>query len=61
MSKVGTRTPGAHMVMKREGLKLRTRTDRKGEPYPTLSAARKAAKAGDAIVRMHDGEVVSVK
>lgn len=52
--------PGAHMVMPREGLRLGAGTDRQGTEYPTLTAARKAVRSGECIVRCSDRTVVAV-
>lgn len=61
-TRYGTRAPGEHIVMPRNGLHLRAETDRTdGIRSRTLTAARKAAKPGDAIVRCADRQVVSVK
>jgi hypothetical protein len=52
---------GAHMVLDRDDLLPGHSTDRKGTEYRSLTQARKAAKSGQAIVRVRDGLVVSVK
>jgi hypothetical protein len=57
----GMHLPGRHWVMERGGLKMGERTDRTGREFPTLTSARRGAKAGDVIVRCADGVVVSVR
>lgn len=57
----GLHIPGRHQVMERAGLKVGERTERTGREFLTLTAARRAAKSGDAIVRCEDGVVVSVR
>jgi len=52
---------GEHMVVTKDGLVLGIRTDKLGVKYDSLTLARKAAKHGDAIVRVSDCIVVSVK
>lgn len=58
----GMHLPGAHAVLVRQSEKVgevTTRTD--GREFPTLSAARKVARAGDIIVRCADRVVLSVR
>ncbi len=57
----GLHIPGRHIVLSRDGLKVGERTERTGREFPTLTGARKAARSGDAIVRVSDGIVVSVR
>ena len=57
----GLHVPGRHLVIERLGLRVGERTERAGREFPTLTAARRAAKGGDAIVRCSDGIVVSVR
>ena len=52
---------GSHMVLDREDLLPGQTTQRKGTEYRSLTQARKAATLGQAIVRIKDGKVVSVK
>lgn len=52
---------GYHMVMAANGLMPGQVTERIGEMYSSLTKARKAAQRGDAIVRLSDKVVVSVK
>jgi hypothetical protein len=60
--KKGTHTPGRHVVLPRNGLKVGQQVATRGaQEYETLTAARSAAKNGTAIVRVSDGLVVSVR
>lgn len=52
---------GPHMVLTANGLKAGQSTTRKGTEFRSLTQARKASNIGDAIVRVRDGIVVSVR
>ncbi len=52
---------GSHMVIDRGDLLSGQITQTKGIEYRSLTQARRAAKPGQAIIRVHDGVVVSVK
>lgn len=58
----GTHLLGAHAVLSRAGEKVGEVCGRSdGREYPTLTAARKAARPGDIIVRLSDRTVLSVR
>ena len=52
---------GQHMIIDRDELLVGQKTEKKGTKYNSLTQARKVVQSGQAIVRIADGVVVSVK
>lgn len=57
----GTRMGGQTMVVEAKGLRVGQYTDRKGNLFATLTRARRMQMPGQALVRLADTTVVSIK
>jgi len=59
--KSGLHQAGRHILVPRGALRVGMACALFGEDFDTLTAARKACRSGQAVVRCSDGKVVSVK
>lgn len=57
----GIHIPGRHRVIDAKDLKVGQTTSREGKVCETLTRARKLQKIGQAIVRMADNVVISIR